>query len=939
MENVTLSQGAKGFNTARFAMRDQFMSIGTPRVNIMKELISRNEVDTKLLMMEQELMRASVANPKAMPNLVNKYQQYVREVYGDKVADKYISQQKLQGTSSDAITAMKKDASEFFGAGGVNINTLRENPELAADTFLANDRNMVGKIFVTESGGLVHMPSANALGGLTILPDGRVTFEGKNASNVPKFYQLMENARSNGFITDMAMDKISSNMYSLADRIINDRAKIQIHSASYARNVYDRSLTQHDIMGMIDDKIGAFSSMSNEARSTIGHIASISEHDAKLLIQDEILKTIENIKQKQIGGSNAVVKSLNELRSQWIYQDHVGVINYMQKRLFDDTGKLRDLSDKYIHKISKSAANKIVGERISYTERLKSQLNTLYGMAQNKHKYTDAQFTEQINKIVSHIESKSLKMFGLRDPDIYASSESALHGFISREISWAGKEKLSKVISIAFAAARNMAGDFDGDKFKYLLLHYTDSHDAVKSSIRGIQMKSENMLKEAKKRIKILTGRPDGKKQIFNLSEEQLAKTVDQIFAQDKASMAAAFMTKAYTGSLNIGALGIKGELHKSLINKKLSTEELEDALSFVNSIPSLFTEQQAISSKQLSNYIGKSIKNSKTPIETMISSIGKLDEAQIMNIIKETGTVSPSILTHLGNVINNPGQKSAYGNAIDLANTILSYQTGYSKVTEEQLEKHKSFLQGERSEDEWRKFVSEIMESQKGKISISETDWAKKINMPSNIMEVFSKMHEAGSNNLNKIIKDLDEYITKQGDTIGEKSIGEIFSHLENIRQNSFHLAEDIYGSETSLLPKAARKLKGWDKITNKVEPIIDWFKAAPKERIGGAMALTMIGTAILNLTTGSTIDSKDDVPSMNNPGMEYSSRYYGSQGIFSGSNSHNKSFGLLTSGNLSNRQTVSYVNSATGSPGYHSVSLRNDGTNPYLDKMSYYN
>ncbi len=47
------------------------------------------------------------------------------------------------------------------------------------------------------------------------------------------------------------------------------------------------------------------------------------------------------------------------------------------------------------------------------------------------------------------------------------------------------------------------------------------------------------------------------------------------------------------------------------------------------------------------------------------------------------------------------------------------------------------------------------------------------------------------------------------------------------------------------------------------------------------------------------------------------------------------NRSYGLLTNGNLSNRQTTSSINNS----GYHSISIRNDGTNPYLDKMSYYN
>lgn len=938
MENMALSQGHKGFNTAKFAMRDQFMSVGTSKVGIMKELISRNEIDTKMLMMEQELMRASVANPKHMPELVKRYHEYVKDVYGEDVANQYIHQQSIQGTSSEAIKAMKEDASNFFGAGGVNINQLREHPQLAADTFLSHDKNMVGKIFVNEEGGLVHMPSANALGGLTILPDGRATFEGKNAANVPKFYKLMENARSNGHITTSGMNQISSSMYKLSDIIVRDRAKIQIHAASYARNVYDRSLAQHDVMSMIDSKAGAFANISNEARSTIGHVASISEHDAKLMIQDELLKTVEFIKSKQIGGSNAVTTAMNEMKLEWIQKDHGGIVDDLQKKLFTSDGIFM-ASDEHVYRAVKTASNSIVSNKVNATEALKTKLDELYLMNQNKDKHTAEQFSQKISGIVEHIQGNSLKMFGMRDPDIYASSESALHGFINRDISSVGKEELSKVMSVAFAAARNMAGDFDGDKLKYLLLHHSESHEAANASINGIQMKSELTLKEAKDRIKLLTGRPDGKKQIFNLSDEELTKTVGQIFAQDKATMSAAFMTKAYTGSLNIGALGVKGELHKAILDKKLSTGELEDALSFVNSIPSLFTEQQAIASKHLSNYIGKDLQGSKTPIETMINSIGKLNENEILNIIKETGTVHPAIITQLGKISSTPGQKAAYSNALDLAETILGYQTGYTNVTREQLEKHRIFMQGERTDSSWDTFVEDILKRQEGRVAVSETEWAKKVGMPTNVMDVFAKMHEAGSNNLNKVIKGLDKFFEEKGEKISEQRISDIFSVIEEHRQNAFHLSEDIYGSITNSLPQASRRPIGWKKLTEKAEPIMNWFKEAPKERIGGALALAVVGTAILNLTTGSTIDSKDDVPSMNNPGMESSSRYYGSQGLFSGSSVHNRSYGLLTSGNLSNRQSVSSVNNTIGNAGYHSVSLRNDGTNPYLDKMSYYN
>ncbi len=405
MENMALSQGSKGFNTARFAMRDQFMSIGTSKIGIMKELISRNEVDTKLLMMEQELMRSSVAAPHKMPELVKKYHEYVKNVYGENVADQYIHQQKIHGNSKEAIAEMKADASKFFGDGGVNINMLREEPSLAANTFLASDRNMVGKIFINENGGLVHIPSANAMGGLTVLPNGKATFEGKNAANVPSFYKLMENARANGYITSRAMDVASSSMYRLSDMIVKDRAKIQIHAAVYARNVYDRSLTQHDVMGMIDDRTGKFASISNESRSTIGHLTSISEHDAKLMVQDELLKYI---KAKQIGSSNTVNTLLNDMRAGWIHQDHGGLIEELNSKLFSKSGHMIADEEEAFNAV-KNMSNRIVNKRIFHAERLKTRINRLHYMAQNQDRYTPEQINKQVNRISNYVEKKFIK--------------------------------------------------------------------------------------------------------------------------------------------------------------------------------------------------------------------------------------------------------------------------------------------------------------------------------------------------------------------------------------------------------------------------------------------------------------------------------------------------------------------------------------------------
>lgn len=938
MESRILTQGAKGFNTATFAMRDMYMAIGTDKGSIIQEMLSRNEVDTKRIMMEQELLRASVSRPEKMEELVAGYQAYLKDVYGEKVAEEYGKQ--LSFKVKDDVTDMIADAEAFMGKGAPsNINLIRENPELATETFLAPDHNIAGKLFRGEDGRLIHIPSATALGGITALEDGRITFEGKQSANVPKFYNLMEKIRQTGTAPNTMIDKTAASMIRLADILSTERSKIKIHAASYARHIYDRSLAQHDVMSLIDERAGAFANISSKSRSTIGHIATISERDASLMIQDELMQAVESIKDRTGGTSNLVKDALNELHSDWISKDHGGIISDIdislkQKMIDANVESIKGLASEDVFKVIEESAREIVAERKVHTD-------TLIGMMDELNMYSQAGadekiITNKIDNIVEFVKGKSLSVYAARDPIIYSSSELALHGFIMSGVEIQGKnaDELSKTISVAFAAARNIAGDFDGDKLKYFLLHSRDAIEATGKLVTDSQMKSEIYLGEMQKRIKLMSGHPDGKKQIFNLTKEQLDQTVGGIFRHDRAAVPAAFITKAYTGSLNIGALGMKGRLHKLLSDGNLTQEELVDAVSYINSMPSLLTEQQAISSKHLTRYIGENIDESISPVEAVIGAIGKLDQKQAMDLIAESGGVHPAMITMLSKVASEKGQRVKYEDAIELANVILNYQTGYSNIEESQLVKFRSYLQGERTDDQWIEFIDKVLERQKNRTPIVETEWAKKLKLPESSVELFAEMHRAGSNNFDKILKDAAKYITENNEKLEEQTVRSLMEVADNLRRDAFHISEDIFGSSAQLIPEAARRPKGWSWAKEQIAPAANWFREAPLERIGGAVAIAAAATAILNLTSGSTVDSVEDIPSMNNPGMEASSRTFRGEGIFAGNNLGNQSFGLLTSGNLSHRQSASSIPSS----GYHSVSYRQDETNPYLNSMMYY-
>ena len=933
MESVELSQGYKGFNTARFAMRDQFMSIGTRKPEIIKELLSRNMVDTKLLMMEQELLRNSSAAPEKMKELVGKYKDYVKEVYGEKVAESYDKQLHLKEEG-----ALRSDLESSLGAtSALDLKAIRENAHAANGTFLSEERNLVGKVILGEDGSIIHFPSSQALGGMTVLADGRVTFEGKDAANVPKFFDLAKDVILNGKVSNRIMEKSTSSMIKLANIIAEDRSKIQIHAATYARNIYDKTLANHDVMKLIDARTGALSGLSGETRSVFGHVTSISSKDASLMIQNELMQAIENIKHTQSGSSKTVVASLNELRSDWIQRDHPELVQKLNSGIIDSEGKLI-ANERKIAKLTKATANKIVQKKIEESTLLQSRLGTIQEMIYRKDSVKD--IMDAVHNTASLIEKSSLKLYGLRDPNIYSSSEAALHGFISKDLTKSSRGSVEKIMALGFSAAANMAADQDGDKVKFLMLFSGKSEEAAIDAVKGSQRKSEQFLTEAKERIKLFTGRPDGKRQVLDFSDEMLSKVVGQVFGQERASMAAAFVTKAYTGALNISALGTKGKLHEAIARTKGTSEEIESLLAFVNTIPSLFTEQQAISAKKLTNYIGKGLEESKTPIETLIENIGRLDQHQVMDLIKETGTVDPMVITQLGKISLDRGKRGAYAEAIELADTVLGYQSGYNRVTAEQLNKFKPYLKGSRNDDEWENFVTSVLEKQNNTTPIVETNIAREANLPSSIVELFGKSHQATGHNPDKILKTVANNLKDSGTSFNDITMQELSTMIEDERGKAFRVSEELYGTGVdSLVTKAARRPIGWNKLQEKIEPAVNWIKEAPLQRLGGLAMLGVAVTATMNILSGSTIDSVDDVPSMNNPGMEASPRTYGSGGTFSGSYSNNRSHSLLTSGNLSGRQTINSVNSLIGNSGFHSINVRNDNTNPYIDKMSYYN
>lgn len=920
MENMELSQGAKRFNTAEFGMRDTFMFMGG-KEGVLEELLSRNSTDSVRLMRERELMNLSIGghgDQILMKQKAQEYKKFLLDTYGDTqhVRD-YLSV--LDETTVDGA---KSNLSRAFGTQDLSISNIRDYPEVGASTFLARDKNPFGKLVRTETGGLFHMPSSDVIGGLTVLPDGRVTFEGKHGGHASSFWEAARSAEVNGFVKTSAINGYA--IRSAAENIIKNRAAIKVTDALYARNVYDKRLVNHDAM----NSLKKYMTGNLEHRSIIGNMASIGASDAQAMIEDQL-------KQIMFKKSNAVVLELNDLHGTWIAEDH-NIANILVKRTV--TNKATGVLSTDLKKVAKDIVAGKRAQTISLTKEMEI-LDKLF-----KGKASAQQIDAQVAKISSFVAKHGIASIAQRNPVIYPGSVSGLYSFIRFDGFGKGKKgKLGKLlnqsnksISLGFEAALNMKADWDGDKIQYLMMHQQASREGIRASVIGMQRKTAEYMRETSARMKGLNPT-----QVLGLSKKEITAATEAIFKQGGATTAAAYMTKAFTGSMNIASLATKGYLEQAINNKTITTSQLEDVLAWTRSIPSLMTEQQVISSKHLESVLsGETAGMSKA--EHILHKIGAASQDDILNIIKESGgSVHPVVQMSLAKIQADSTKVYNYTKAIDVANTSLDLETGLRRVTEDQLNAHREYLGHNLTNDQWDAKVKGIMDRQAKFTPLVEREAFKAAGFDAKqgLINIFGEGSKQQSNNINVIMKQIEENLSKRHADWTKAPQEEVFEELNNALRKHWDMSDRLFGSAG--IPTESRQFRWSKQIMDKVGPAFEWIKEAPARRLGGIAAVGLGIMAGANLLFGdSTPTSINDIPSRSsNPLLGERGGTYGMGGSVSGSMNLNSNVGLLSSSSAPHINVISSINSIIGNKGGHSVSMRNDNTNPYLDKMSYYN
>jgi hypothetical protein len=920
MEQKELSQGAKRFNTAKFGMRDVFMFMHG-KEGILDELLSRNMVDSVRLMKEKELMHLSIGGPesqKLLKERVKDYHKYLLDTYGDTahVRD-YMSV--LNETTVDGA---KANLSRALGTTDLNIGQIRDFPTVAAAGILAEENNPVGKLARTETGGLFHIPSAGVIGGVTVLPNGRATFEGKHGGHAAAFWEIARSAEQNGFVQTSAINPYA--VGASANNITDGRAAIQIHDALYARNIHDNMLINNDAMKTLDK----YMTGNTEHRSIIGNMATIDKLDAEAMIEDQL-------KQILFKKSNAVVLELNDIHNTWIAEDH-GVFGNLD-RIIRQRTKIN--KNGVMQTNIKGVARDIVSIKHGQSKQLHGMMKELDKLfkvpALNRNAF---HIDTQIAKIANFVETHGLSSLAQRNPVIYPGSVSGMFGFIKiNKVKGKANAIGEKYISLGFEAALNMKADWDGDKIQYLMMHHAGTRENVRRSVVGMQRKTSEYIRETSERMK-------GTKGIarMHLTPTELKAATDAVFKQKGATTAAAFITKAFTGSMNIAALATKGHLEKAINNKTITGEQLEDVLAWTRSIPSLMTEQQVISSKHLESLLSGG-KAGMTKAENILGRIGIATQEDMLQIMRESGgSVHPLLQVSLAKISGNSARSYKYKRAIDAANLSLDIETGLRRINEQDLHDFKDVLGHNLTQDQWDDRVKSIMKRQEdfGVLAERESFKAAGIDAKAGLIDIFARGGKEQSNNISKIMKQVGAELEKIHDNWQtDASKEDIWESFNRHMSDYWSVSDQIFGSQG--IAESSRQFRWSKQIMDKIGPAFDWITAAPARRLGGIAAVGLGIMAGANLLFGdSTPTSINDIPSRSsNPLIGASGGSYGTGGSVSGSMNLNSNVGLLSSSSAPHINVISSINSIIGNKGGHSVSVRNDNTNPYLDKMSYYN
>lgn len=915
-EIMAIAQGP-GMNTIRIPVST--MGLFQNKPEILGELIKGSESDSQMIMEQLSLMTSSMgSDPKDFKNQIASYQ----EKFGAKV--KILEADDIPKVFGENILAPDY------------ISNLKDaGTELFDESMFSKKANPHGYVLRARTGQLTFMPGADFWGGATYLgAEDRLTMRdfGMDALRFTREAGMNKNGVSeealNKFRASFLVETTSSKGGPLLD------ASIKKRGGFYSKNIFDLEFIHNTGLNAVMEKSG-----TKELQEIIGNSLTISRRDYYGMIKQEIEDAMDVAK----GNMNMTTagalaeKHGDNFFSDWSHQ-FKGLENMDRKR----AGK----------RIAE------VAQRITMiqTGRAKRMRDAIIGL-DNPHSHLRSE------GIVANIESQSLSGLAIRWPAISRSSAGV--GFIFPDIStkkgsWGLDDGLMgrKQVALGKIMAINKNADQDGDNIAVSALFSKESRERTSTIIRQQQVETARMTEMMKRKRMWGDLRAAVEPHVeestsilgtmMNDGADHANHIVESMFKRyPKSTAMSMYITKSMTGAFNTQARSTKGWLAEQASGKKLSNQEYETVMNYVETFPSLMTEQQIISAKHLETFLNKDGEAFES-ISNVTEMFRKTNAAEIEDIIRRSnGEMHPVVKAM---VYENRGAAemtpllTKMSNLEDIQNETRSFWNPSANVNREAEFRQAMSLKYSKDEEINRAW-SAYKDLAEKKYAAGETFLFEQ--------EAFKKMGWSGKTQLGLMTEALTASRSETSAIANDSLFAFLIKNGGKIKEGKF---SEVIDDAAPWLRRAQigqalemNVSSGAQKTTSSIRRILGqkqageamaWLMEHPARRgalIGGGL---MVGLAALNVISGDgTPQDPNDLPSVNNPSFSNrkTDHVAGRRALDSAPN-HNASVDLLTDSSVHYDTAMGHIDSLVSSRGYNSVSVRQDGVDPYRADMFRY-
>lgn len=512
--------------------------------------------------------------------------------------------------------------------------------------------------------------------------------------------------------------------------------------------------------------------------------------------------------------------------------------------------------------------------------------------------------------------------------------------------------------------------DWDGDKFKAMLSYNDAYRGATAEAIGGVQKIAMRDVIQAKKNYLDNMGAMDASryKQLYGFENINSAKQFAEHAIKELPihTAMAAVIQHGMTGAVDVKQFGMQGHLEQQIKKAELTGTQLNEALSWAHTVPSIITEQELIGGKHIQSLFETKMKARGTNIGTAFDVIGDIKAGEMREAIIGGGGHVPVISLFAGARAQNgaAGLSQEWEGTNQLMNDFKAMQYNLRAVDEpgaksfyaarEYAQEYHKLDNVQRSnvDSMWAGYNSRLNEAKamaaqgnESFLPVAERAWAKDV-FDGNIVDLAAKGQKVDSSLASESIwqrayKASEGAHTNFNPLENEEHMSTLFNNLRQqvAEVSPYDHARGLLGDPHAegLLPKASRAMKGWDKVIETTKPAREWIAEAPLPRLGGIAAVAMAGVAALNLFSGDgTPQRPGELPRYNNPTFEGSGFHknvnYDMMSSYTRSNNSNS---LLSDNTQGMSAAMSTINAHVNLNGHNSINIREDRSNPYMSDM----